>query len=144
MATLRGSNVLVSIEGTILALQKDCSLNIQADSFEIMWKGSDSWKSSETTYKSWSVDCECVYVFPDVADTNGFDALWTAFESSTPVEVLIAYDSTTQATLVSDDQIGFEGEAYIENYNLTFPNEGERSLSFTLKGNGALTRVDKA
>jgi hypothetical protein len=143
MASLRGQNVLIYVNDVAIAMQRDATLNMESDQFSVNWKGSDSWKSSETTYKSWSVDCDCVYNLEDSTDSDGFGVLFEAFENSTELDIVIGLGADEIALLSADDQTGFTGKCYISTYNLNFPNDDARSLSLSLVGNGKLERVYK-
>ena len=79
--------------------------------------------------KSWNVSCD--YLATIVPTTGNLQVVYTAWVNRTQVHI----DFTTD---VSGD-VYFNGDGYINGFNLDTPMEDKASGSFTIVGDGTLT-----
>lgn len=138
MATpMSGVDVLLKVNtGTIVtpvwtevAFQRGATLNRSAETIDTSYKGGGNWKSYVAGLKEWSVDADGLYVF----GATEFDALENAFDDRTSIQIVIVDNLTGK---------GFKGTAFIVDFPIEAPFDGELTYSLTLQGNGALEVVD--
>lgn len=127
MAVVKGVAVLVKIGTDIVAKQRGATLNRDADAIDTTAKDS-TWKGSEMSFKSWSVECDGLFVEDDTA----LLALETAFNSGNKVSVVVS--------LPSGDTQG--GDAVITSFPIEAPYDDNATYSLTLQGDGALTKTE--
>ncbi len=113
-----------------VAFQRGATLNRSADTIDVSYKGTGAWKAYVAGMKEWSIDADGMYVF----GATGFTALEDAFENRTVIEVEIIDTYLASGA-------GFKGNAFIVDFPIEAPYDGELTYKITLQGNGALTPV---
>lgn len=113
-----------------VAFQRGATLNRSADTIDVSYKGTGAWKAYVAGMKEWSIDADGMYVF----GAEGFEALEDAFENRTVIQVEII-------DTYLDSGEGFTGNAFIVDFPVEAPYDGELTYSITLQGNGALSPV---
>lgn len=136
MAKVAGVDVLLKVEVsnvmTALGGQKSASLKRQANTIDVTDKNSNGWAESMAGVKSWSIDCDTFVVLGDTA----LEALFTAFEARTPIDVTIRVGATSDANGYT-----YTGTAVITDFPEDYPQDDAVSISLSLQGASPLVRT---
>lgn len=127
MQEVRGVDVLIKLNGTAIAGQRDATLSMQGDKIDTTVKTNNGWKSALQGLKEWSISLECVNYYGENA--AGQRALKQAFLDAVNVDVVAA---------VGDEEV-FLGEASITGLDISGALTDVSMNSFTLEGAGALS-----
>ena len=122
----RGLDIIISIGENVLGGQRGATLNRSSEVIDITNKVSGGWTENLTSVKSWSVDCDGIFVVNDTA----LDAIETAFLNSQVVDVKIA-----------DETWGYTGKAVITDFPIEAAYDDAATYSLTLEGTGALAKI---
>jgi len=136
MAKVAGVDVLLKIvsgeTSTALGGQTGATLNRSANTIDTTDKNSNGWAESMAGVKSWSIDCD---MFVSLGDT-ALEALFTAFDARTPVEVEIRVGGDAEATGYT-----YTGSAVITDFPEDYPQDDAVSISMSLQGASPLVRT---
>ncbi len=124
---IRGVDVLLKKDGTVIAGQRDLSLSIKADKMDTSVKTNDGWKTSLAGLREWSVSLDCVTYFGD--DGSSQREIRQAAVEGTNIDVVIA---------VGDEEV-YAGEAAITGLDINGPMSDVSMSSFSLEGASALS-----
>ncbi len=138
----RGIDILIKVDGEVIALQKGATLNRSAETIDTTTKTSGGWKEFVASLKEWSIDCDGLYTLPRASGTSSFRMLEDAFNNGSEVDVEFAL--ADESDLVEGDTIGFSGKAIIVDFPLEAPMDDSITFSISLQGTGALTEIKKA
>jgi TP901-1 family phage major tail protein len=127
---LAGVDVLVKVDvngtPTVVGGQSGATLNRETDIIEITSKDANGWTESIAGMKSWSIEMDGFLVVDDA----GYQALEDAFNNRQPVSVEVAVGNSK-----------YEGQAFISELPLEFPQDDAVTFSVSLTGTGALNKV---
>jgi TP901-1 family phage major tail protein len=118
---------------TALAKVKEATLSISADTIDTTNFDTDGWAENIPSFRSWSVDATLLYVPDDTTQEDLEDALF----GNLPLTVVLYPKDESSAK-------GYKGTAYITSYEVGAPVDDAVTISVTLTGSGALTKVTKA
>lgn len=124
MAALVGYSGAVKIGANTVALMDTWELSPTANIYDITSFG-DTWKTKLGGLKDWTAKVSGKY---DFTDTNGQEALWTAFLAGTTVSVELDVDGTHH----------FTGSAFVKTPPIKVGVDATISVEFDLEGSGAL------
>lgn len=127
MAT-KGLDILVSVGATKIGGQRNASIEMSAEVIDISTKTTGDWTAKMSGAKSWTADCDGIYI----ADDEGYKAALDAFMSGTEVDVKIANDGST---------VGFTGKAVITSFSFEAPYEDAMTYEMSFEGVGELKKV---
>ena len=116
-------DVVLSLNSIPLGGQQNASLIRQTAAIDITNKINGEWTENLAGTKSWSVQCNGLYVIDD----KGFEKLEEAFMNNTKISVLI-----------SKRQKKYEGEALLIDFPLAAVFNKEFKYNLRLIGTGAL------
>ena len=116
-------DVVLSLNSIPLGGQQNASLIRQTAAIDITNKINGEWTENLAGTKSWSVQCNGLYVIDD----KGFEKLEEAFMNNTKISVLI-----------SIGQKKYEGEALLIDFPLAAVFNKEFKYNLRLMGTGAL------
>ena len=125
--TTRGVDVQLKIGTTFLGGQRGATLNQSTETIETTSKSSNGWKTFESSFKEWSIDCDGLIPENDTA----FSALKTAYGAGTAIEV----------SILDKGGDGYEGSAIITDFPLEWLYDDTATYSLTLQGTGPLDEV---
>ncbi len=108
--------------------QKDCTIDRGASSYDVTDKDSGGWEESLVGIKNWSISFDSFLI--ESADDPGVLQLESDYEGDTINNYRITTPNHT-----------YIGNAIIEGFSFTGPLSDASSVSFTLKGTGALAKV---
>jgi TP901-1 family phage major tail protein len=127
---IAGVDVLVKVDvngtPTVVGGQSGATLNRETDIIEITSKDANGWTESIAGMKSWSIEMDGFLVVDDA----GYQALEDAFNNRQPVSVEVAVGNSK-----------YEGQAFISELPLEFPQDDAVTFSVSLTGTGALNKV---
>ena len=118
---------IVKIGDKVLGGQKGASLSRSSETIDTTTKASDGWKESIASFKEWSVDSDGLLMESDEA----YDALETAWEEGTPVEIEYAIEGGKK----------YSGKALITDFPVESPYDDTATYSVSFIGTGALTKT---
>jgi len=130
---VRGVAVLIEVqdqatgEFSKVAAQRGGTLNRSADTLDASSKEDYGWANNEAGIKSWSLDCDGLFV----ENNNGFDALNVAWVNGDCVRVRVRFPSG----------LVFVGNAIITDFPIEFPYDDAVTYSLTFEGKGALVQA---
>lgn len=124
---VRGVDVLLKKNGTIIAGQRELTLSIKADKIDTSVKTNQGWKTFLAGLKEWSVSLDCVTYFGNKA--AGQRAIRQAAVAGENIDVVVA---------VGDEEV-YAGEASISGLDISGPMTDVSMSSFSLEGASALS-----
>lgn len=124
---IRGVDVLLKKDGTVIAGQRDLTLSIKADKIDTSTKTNAGWKTSLAGLREWSVSFDCVTYFGDKAAAQR--VVRRAAVEGTNIDVVVA---------VGDEEV-YAGEASISGLDISGPMSDVSMSSFSLEGASALS-----
>ena len=130
MSAFNGTVMLLSLEGTPLALQTDATLNIEQDLPDATHKSSGGWADHINGLRSWSIDVDGR---ASIGNTGNFAVLFDLIANRENVAMEFA-PSTGGGVKVT-------GNVSLANVSLGAPLEDTASLSGTLTGKGELSKA---
>lgn len=117
---------------TRIAKVREATLTIEAETIDTTNFDTNGWAESIPSFRSWSVDAELLYVPDDTSQEDLEDALF----ANSPVTVILYPKNAPSAK-------GYKGTAYITSFEVGAPVDDGVTISVTLTGTGALTKVTK-
>lgn len=126
---VRGVDVIIEVEDSSgqtvpIGYQRGGSLSRQADTLDLTSKDNFGWSDSDYGVRSWSIDCDGVFV----ENNEGLDLLTQAFNDRACVRVQIKYPSGTT----------MGGTAIITSFPIDVPYDDVATYSLSLQGRGEL------
>jgi len=118
---------------TALAKVREATLTIEADTIDTTNFDTQGWAENIPSFRSWSVDAELLYVPEDASQEDLEDKLF----ANSPVTIVLYPKDAASAK-------GYKGSAYITSYEVGEPVDDAVTISVTLTGTGALTKITKA
>ena len=132
MAKLNATNLVLAVNGTAVAHQKEGTLNMNVDLIDVTDKDSDRFAENIVGLRDWSID---VAGNLDFTDTVGYETFVDAFINGTSLTVKWGLKSP-----VTGD-IEFTGTVNLSGLTNEGPLEDAISWSGTLVGTGAIVKV---
>lgn len=125
----RGTQVLIEIQqddGSFVkvAAQRGGTLNRSADTLDTTNKEGMGWADNEQGQKSWSIDCDGLFV----EDNEGFQSLNAAWVNGDCVRVRVKFPSG----------LTYVGQAILTDFPVEMPYDDAVTYSLTFNGKGAL------
>jgi Phage major tail protein 2. len=128
----KGDLLFVFIDNKPVAFSSSCGLSLSKDTIDTANKMSGGWVTSQSGKKSWTMSSEALLT--KKTGVLSFDALFAAFNSSTPVEVVYG-----QATDTFDLSAGwYTGKAHITKLDQKADNGANCTSSVEFTGTGEL------
>lgn len=151
MGTLKGKNLMVSVNGTIYGFATTCNFKSSVDLKEI---ASGDYKHAEATGQS--VEYEASRLRWEITSSHICDAglkdglsLFKIMAAGKPIDVSfekVSKKSTSDdklagetGTLEATEAIGFYGKALIESLEISGEQDGDATYSITLRGTGPVS-----
>ena len=125
---IRGLEVLISIDGTVVGGQRGASLSMSADELDITDKTTEGYKAFLVGLKEWTISCDGLVC----TDDQGYQALFNAFLNGTVVKVQFKQ---------KEGDFGYEGDMVIASMDFDAQYDDALTYSCELKGAGALSKV---
>lgn len=130
---VRGVAVLIEVQDVTtgefskVAAQRGGTLNRSADTLDASSKEDYGWANNEAGIKSWSIDCDGLFV----ENVQGFNDLNAAWVNGDCVRVRVRFPSG----------MTFVGNAIITDFPIEFPYDDAVTYSLTFEGKGALVQA---
>ena len=129
MATLNGTNLVVTLNGVPVALAKECDIDITNAGRDITTKASAGWKETAADgLRSWKITGKGLI---DFLSTPNFSTLFSYFTSRSTVTLVVGASGTGNKT--------YSGTAVIKSLKGGGPLEETAPYDFEFEGTGALT-----
>jgi len=131
MGTLNGTNMLVLLNGTAIALSKECDIDIQNAARDTTTKGSGGWKETASDgLRSWKVTGKGL---ADFGASGNFTTLYALLLARTSV--------TLKIDNAGSGNHFYYGSAVLKNLKGGGPLEDSAPFDFEFEGNGILTET---
>lgn len=112
-----------------------CSLSLSREFNERATKDTNGTERSKST-KSWTASVEGLAVYgSDGVGTMDFFALFDAYNDDTDEAIDVEFVPDE-----ADAEYKLVGEGFIENLEKTMPNDEDATISFSVLGNGSMTK----
>lgn len=128
--TKRGMDILLSVGSQQIGGQRNASIEMSAESIDVSTKTTGAWTAKMSGAKSWTADCDGIFITSDA----GYEAALDAFMNGTEVNVKIADSGST---------VGFTGKAIITSFAFEAPYEDVMTYEMSFEGVGALEKVSE-
>ena len=154
MSVIKGSDLMLFVEGKSIAYATNHTLTISADTKETSSKDSGGkWQTSEVGILSWTCSSENLY-----ADTDAgidFDKLFEYMVARQPISGVFGLegsspyngdklDEVPESGWIPKNGYGYTGQMIITNLEQNAPNGENATIKVDFTGVGALTKtVDK-
>lgn len=143
---VNGKDLMLWIEGKVIALSKGCSLALSASMGDSATKDSGIWDDSEVVGISYTMQNQSVYsADEDRSNDQVYDALFDAMVARQPVGVTFGIPANK-----SDDGLPaagwqpspgcYRGRSFITSLELNGEKGSAASVSVSLQGAGALSK----
>lgn len=131
MATVNGTNLIVSIGGTAQGHAKECDLDITNAARDITSKASSGWKDTAADgLRAWKVSGKGLV---DFSDTVGVSSIFAAFTNRASVSVTFGIAGTGNKY--------YSGTGVIKDLKVAGPVEDNATYDFEIEGAGVLTET---
>ena len=149
--SLNGKDLMLWVDGKVIALSTSCTLNLTASTQSSGTKDDGLWDANEVGNLSWNCSNESV----DTAETNRtndqvFDDLFTYYSAGQPIPVTVGIPSNQNTTGVPEAgwlapaSGTYSGQAIITSLSRTGAKGSNGSVSVSLQGYGAMVKVQGA
>ena len=123
-----GSLCTLSIEGSLLAESENFSIVMNQETIDLTNRDSSWWREFISGLRDWEISGDGLYIYNDTAKQK----------------LQLHYTGRSPATLtciltLSDGTIPMTGECILTNLTYPAPHADKATISFTLKGAGALS-----
>lgn len=133
MATINGTNLIISVGGTAQGHAKECDIDISNAGRDITTKSSGGWKEAASDgARAWKITGKGLV---DFSDTVGVSSLYASMLARTNVNVI--FGAATSQTKY------YYGAAVIKSLKAGGPLEESSTYDFELEGTGALTEATR-
>ena len=127
---IKGLEVLLYVDGNVVAGQRGASLSMSADDLDITDKTTEGYKAYLVGLKEWTISCDGIVCIGDTA----YEKLVAAFLAGDTIEV----------ELKNDASFGYKGTVAIASMDFDAQYDDALTYSCELKGASALEKITKA
>lgn len=141
MATIKGQNLRVMVEGKCIAMATSCTFHISAQLEDSSTKDSTGdWQEQEVTGLSWDASTDSLVTLADNGTGGELPVdLMTLIINKTPIT--LTFDQTAGANnrVGQNSTIKRSGSAYLTDLNITAQNRANSTCTCQFTGNGPLS-----
>ena len=141
MATIKGQNLRVMVEGKCIAMATSCTFHISAQLEDSSTKDSTGyWQEQEVTGLSWDASTDSLVTLADNGTGGELPVdLMTLIINKTPIT--LTFDQTAGANnrVAQNSTIKRSGSAYLTDLNITAQNRANSTCTCQFTGNGPLS-----
>lgn len=129
-----GTSIVFKVDDVAVGGETECSFSINGAEIDVSSKSSGNWKEFLAGRADWTASGSAMILFDSTADTLSAaqKALYTAITTKADVEIEIALTDT----------LVFEGTAFFTSFEGSFGDEAAGTLSWAVRGKGALTLTE--
>lgn len=141
MATIKGQNLRVMVEGKCIAMATSCTFHISAQVEDSSTKDdANDFANNEVTGLSWDAQTESLVTLTD----NGVNGelptdLMSLIINKTKVTLTFDQTAGTNNRTGQDSAIKRSGQAYLTDYSISAQNRQNSTLSCQFTGTGPLS-----
>ena len=128
---IRGLEILISVNGTVVGGQRGASLSMSADELDITDKTTEGYKAFLVGLKEWNISCDGLVC----TDDTGYQALFNAFLNGDVVQVQFKQEK-------ENGTFGYQGPMVIASMDFDAQYDDAVTYSCELKGAGALSAIN--
>lgn len=143
-----GNDLMLFADGKTIALATSHTFKASTEITDTSNKDTGRWGAGIPGKKSWEMTSENTYGVEVGTTQQSYDKLFEMWTNDTKVKVNFGIPSNADAAGEMPDggwtlpEGSYEGEAYITNIDLNAPDGQEASFSITLRGVGAIKKVE--
>lgn len=151
---VNGKDLMLFIAGKAVALATSCSVTINADQLDANNKDDGCWAAQDAGTLSWEATTDALLSFDADRETDAvYETLFDAMVGRTLVNVTFGLPTNASTGCDGLPETGWEapdtaaatphytGKAMITSLEATGENGSAATMSVTLSGNGALSKV---
>lgn len=131
-------NLRLTLDGKTIFHAINCSLSMSREFKERATKDTTGTERAKGT-KSWTASFDGLAVYAGGTTSEDFASLFDLYDddTDTPIDVEFVQDE-------SDAEYVMTGEGFIDSLEGTFPNDEDGTISLSIVGSGAMTKVSTA
>lgn len=154
---VNGKDLMLFVNGKAIALATSCTLSLSADTLDASNKDDGCWQAQDAGDLSWEASTDALYSADASSEGTGavYETLFDAMTSRTLVPVTFGLPGNAAQDCSGLPAAGWEaptesavphytGKAMITSLEATGEKGSAATMSVTLTGNGALTKVKAA
>ncbi len=128
-------NLRLTLDGKTIFHAMNCSLNMSRDFKERATKDTTGTERAKGT-KSWTASFDGLATYAGGTTAHDFASLFDLYndDTDTPIEVEFVPDETDATHIMT-------GEGFIDSLEGSFPNDEDGTISLSVVGSGAMTKV---
>ena len=130
MATINGTNVILSVNGTAVALSKECDLDLSHAGRDTSTKDDAGWKTEAEGSRSWKVTGKGL---ADFGVAGNFTTIFQIYKNRSTVSVNFA--------AVGSGNKVYSGSGILKSLKGSGPMEESGPYDFEIDGSGPLTET---
>lgn len=140
MATIKGQNLRVMVNGKCIAMATSCTFHISAQLEDSSTKDSTGdWQEQEVTGLSWDASTDSLVTLEDNGTNGELPAdLMSLIINKTLVTLTFDQTTGTNNRTAQNATIKRSGSAYLTDLNLTAANRQNSTITCQFTGTGAL------
>ena len=126
-----GTSIVFKIGGTAVAGEVGCSFAVNGSEIDMSNKSTQYWKEFLAGRSDWTAQGNAMILFDSTAHTlaTSQKAIYTAISTGATVTVEIALTAT----------LTFSGDAFFTSFEGSFDDDAPATVSWAVRGEGALT-----
>ena len=141
MATIKGQNLRVMVDGKCIAMATSCTFHVSAALSDSSTKDdANDWAANEVTGLSWDAQTDSLITLVDNGSNGELPTdLLSLIVNKTPVTLTFDQTAGTNNRTGQNASIKRSGQAYLTDYSLTAPNRQNSTLTCQFTGTGPLS-----
>ena len=141
MATIKGQNLRVMVDGKCIAMATSCTFHISAQLEESSTKDSTGdWQEQEVTGLSWDASTDSLVTLADNGTGGELPVdLMTLIINKTPITLTFDQTAGENNRVAQNSTIKRSGSAYLTDLNITAQNRANSTCTCQFTGNGPLS-----
>lgn len=141
MATIKGQNLRVMVDGKCIAMATSCTFHVSAALSDSSTKDdANDWAANEVTGLSWDAQTDSLVILVDNGSNGELPTdLLSLIVNKTPVTLTFDQTAGINNRIGQNASIKRSGQAYLTDYSLTAPNRQNSTLTCQFTGTGPLS-----
>lgn len=141
MATIKGQNLRLMVEGKCIAMATSCQFHVATQLEDASTKDSEGdWQEQEVVGLSWDASCDSLVTLVDNGTNGELPAdLLSLIIHKTPVTVTFDTTAGTNNRTGQNSTIKRSGQAYVTDVQITAANRQNSTCTVRLTGTGPLS-----
>jgi predicted secreted protein len=134
-----GTQLVVLIDGQVIAHSTSCSLSINIDTPDASDKESGGWAAEIGGQRSWSLTTDGLATIEPAATATYVSTAELSAYAIARTAVTVKFTTVVSGSTLNTGDYYWSGSAFIESFDVTADMENPVTYSVSFKGTGALT-----